>query len=175
VLWERRSAADLAPLQFAFAGMNAHINHDLVLALVETLDEFGASPHDPVMHADFTRVNDLLAGLNGTIRRSFETGILLRLEERWGKAEDRVDGWSIAAARAVAWRDAQVLWSVRNHARMRAEYERALDQAVALAGRCLLAPFGRHDDHDCPTQASVLAALRDPIRTPRGAPAGPVG
>ncbi|MGZ4214520.1 MAG: DUF5995 family protein [Solirubrobacteraceae bacterium] len=35
-LFEARSDAHIAPIQFALAGMNAHINHDLALALVST-------------------------------------------------------------------------------------------------------------------------------------------
>ena len=33
-----------ARIQFALAGMNAHINHDLALALIETNKEFGIEP-----------------------------------------------------------------------------------------------------------------------------------
>jgi hypothetical protein len=35
-LAERRATAGIEPVQFALAGMNAHINHDLPLALVST-------------------------------------------------------------------------------------------------------------------------------------------
>ena len=38
---ERRG---ILPLQFAFAGMNAHINRDLPVALVETWGELGLEP-----------------------------------------------------------------------------------------------------------------------------------
>jgi hypothetical protein len=160
VLWQRRGHAEVAPLQFAVAGMNAHINHDLVLAVVETLAEFGTDAHDPTMHADFVRVNTLLGRLEGDIRRSFEHGFLLRLERHWGRLEDRVEGWSIAVARAAAWQDAEWLWRVRNHALARARYEQALDAAVALAGCCLLAPL-RHaaelHGERCATQGPVLS------------------
>jgi hypothetical protein len=162
VLWQRRAAIRVAPLQFAFAGMNAHINHDLVLALVETLDELAMSPDDPAVHRDFTRVNELLAALDGQIRRSFEQGLLLRLEQRWGQLEDRVDGWSIAAARAAAWHDACMLWRVRHHEHLRSRYERILDDAVALAGRCLLAPLGHSPEHHgsaCATHEPVLVGI----------------
>jgi Family of unknown function (DUF5995) len=36
VAGERRAAAGIEPAQFALAGMNAHINHDLPLAMVST-------------------------------------------------------------------------------------------------------------------------------------------
>lgn len=40
-LFEKRLQAGIAPLQFAMAGMNAHINYDLAIALVATTREFG--------------------------------------------------------------------------------------------------------------------------------------
>ena len=40
-LFEKRHAPGIAPLQFAIAGMNAHINHDLAVALVATCEERG--------------------------------------------------------------------------------------------------------------------------------------
>ena len=140
VLWKRRDKAGVAPMQFAFAGMNAHINHDLVLALVETMDELNLDPDSAAVHDDFDRVNKLLAELDGPIRRSFEDGLLLRLEQHWSGIEDRVDGWSIAAARSAAWHDASILWRVRHHPRLRQHYEQLLDEAVAVVGRCLLEP-----------------------------------
>ena len=44
-LVERRGRHDLLPIQFALAGMNAHINRDLAVAVVRTCQELGVSPH----------------------------------------------------------------------------------------------------------------------------------
>lgn len=160
VLWRHRTSPARVPLQFAVAGMNAHINHDLVLAVVETLTEMDASPHDPTLQADFRRVNILLGTLETTIRRSYEHGLMLRLDESLGGLAHRLDNWSIAVARGVAWRDAEVLWSVRHHPVLRAHYEQSLDRAVALAGECLLVPLDlvrdHHDGQACCVQAPVL-------------------
>jgi hypothetical protein len=162
VLWRDRGSTDRLPLQFAIAGMNAHINHDLVLALIETFDEFGGSPSDDGMHEDFDRVNALLASLETGIRRSFEPEAALRLEHELGPVEDCLSKWSIAAARAAAWEDARALWHVRNHPHLRSEWEQRLDDAVALAGRCLLLPIQHHHAHaggqPCVTPAPLLAA-----------------
>ena len=43
-LAERRAAAGIEPVQFALAGMNAHINHDLPLAVVSTCTALATSP-----------------------------------------------------------------------------------------------------------------------------------
>ena len=56
-LFEARAKRGIAPLQFAIAGMNAHINHDLVLALVATTKELGHSlDRDAPQHRDYTGV-----------------------------------------------------------------------------------------------------------------------
>ena len=162
VLWRNRLASGCAPIQFAVAGMNAHINHDLVLALVTTFTEMDISPHELGVLADFERVNTLLASLDGGIRRSFEDGLALDLDRHFGTIEDCVDRWSITGARAAAWEDALTLWKVRDHVTLRRYYERALDDATALAGRCLLIPFALHDhrgDAPCATQSPALQDL----------------
>ena len=43
-LVDRRSAAGIEPIQFALAGMNTHINHDLPLAVVATCAALGTEP-----------------------------------------------------------------------------------------------------------------------------------
>src|SRR5438034_1145187 len=44
VLFERRTDARVARVQFALAGVNAHINHDLCAAIVATCEATGTSP-----------------------------------------------------------------------------------------------------------------------------------
>src|SRR4029077_13522644 len=61
-LFEPRSSRTVAPIQFALAGMNAHINRDLPVALVDTFAAIGVAPtEDGAQHGDFERVNALLA------------------------------------------------------------------------------------------------------------------
>src|SRR5215207_9179964 len=61
-LFDARSRRGVAPIQFALAGMNAHINRDLPLALVTTC---GARKVIPLrggpQHADFRRIDGVLA------------------------------------------------------------------------------------------------------------------
>jgi hypothetical protein len=52
-LFDARSNHVVWPIQFAFAGMNAHINHDLPLAVVATCKEFGKDPDTTPVHADY--------------------------------------------------------------------------------------------------------------------------
>ncbi len=43
-LFEARQRPGIDRIQFALAGMNAHINHDLALALLQTDSQFGITP-----------------------------------------------------------------------------------------------------------------------------------
>lgn len=51
-LVERRAVAGIEPVQFALAGMNAHINHDLPLAMVSTCTTLGTTPEAGPHFAD---------------------------------------------------------------------------------------------------------------------------
>ena len=59
-LVDQRAAAGIEPVQFALAGMNAHINHDLPIAVVSTCAALGTSPEAGAHFADFQKVDLLL-------------------------------------------------------------------------------------------------------------------
>src|SRR5712691_10276756 len=71
-LAELRGKAGIEPIQFALAGMNAHITHDLPVAVVTTCAELGTAPGDGSHLADFQKVDALLDAAEEDIRRSFE-------------------------------------------------------------------------------------------------------
>jgi hypothetical protein len=104
-LVEARSQHGIAPLQFALAGMNAHINRDLPVALVATcrelrLDLGEASPE----HADFEHVNGLLAQVERRVKSSYLTGWLAwldRLVHRLRRIDDVVAMWDVGRAGAL--------------------------------------------------------------------------
>src|SRR5437660_1081907 len=61
-LFDCRRRRGIAPLQYALAGLNAHINRDLPVALVSTATELGVTVTSPSPeHDDFLAVNPLLA------------------------------------------------------------------------------------------------------------------
>jgi Family of unknown function (DUF5995) len=143
-LFEERSAGGIAPIQFALAGMNAHINRDLPLALVATCEKIGVEPKvGSPQHADFERVNDILAEVETRVKREFLTGWLNRVDRflhRFHQINDVVAMWNIRRARAAAWVNGEALWALRAEAKLSADYLLALDRMVALSGRGLLIP-----------------------------------
>ena len=143
-LFEGQSARGVAPLQFALAGMNAHINRDLPVALVTTCRDLGLGLSESTPeHADFVRVNTLLAQVEEKIKRSYVTGWLASVDHlvhRVHRIDDVVAMWDVARARDAAWTNAQALWALGGDAALEAEFLATLDRMVGLASHGLLIP-----------------------------------
>jgi hypothetical protein len=133
--------ADRAPIQFAIAGMNAHINHDLPIAVVQTCEEFGVAPADGgPQHADYQRVDGILADIEGQVAGWYETGLIADLVDVTPRDVDNTLAmWSIVAARDLAWRHAHTLWHLRRDRMLADAYTDALACLVDVSGRGILA------------------------------------
>jgi hypothetical protein len=135
-LVERRHRQGISPLQFALAGMNAHINNDLPIALFNTCDEFGTTPEEDTPHwHDFNQVNLILRDVEHEAKRAFMKGVLAWVDETAGEADDTLAMWSIYAARRVAWEQAQILWRLDRLGDFDGGYEKMLGRTVAMASR----------------------------------------
>jgi Family of unknown function (DUF5995) len=140
-LFEARGRGAIAPIQFALAGMNAHINRDLPVALVATCGELGVElRRGSDEHADYLRVNHVLVETEARVKRDFATGALAVVDEALGAADDAIAMWNVARARDAAWVNAETLWALRGAGEVRERYLRTLDGMVGLAGRGLLRP-----------------------------------
>ncbi len=73
-LLEQRAQPGIEPIQFALAGMNAHINHDLPLAVTGTCTALATSPSAGAHQADYQKVDQLLDAAEQSVRESFEWG-----------------------------------------------------------------------------------------------------
>jgi hypothetical protein len=135
-LFEARARPGISQLQFAVAGMNAHINFDLARALVLTTQEFGGEL-DAGREADFRAVNRVLALTQPMVRRELLTGPFAALDDALGEHDDRVSMWGIEAAREFAWSTAQTLWAVRGTA-VEGTFVTAVDRMVELTSRLIL-------------------------------------
>ena len=135
-LFDVRSRTDVAPLQFAVAGMNAHINHDLSLALVQTCEELGGGL-DASRRTDFLAINRVLAQTQPAVRQELLRGPWAVLDHALGGYDDRIALWGIEQAREFAWSTAETLLAVRG-TRLEETFEGGLDRMVALSSRLLL-------------------------------------
>ena len=135
-LFEASDARRVLPLQFALAGMNAHINNDLAYALVQTWRELGLEPGvDTPEHRDFVAVNGILKGVEQRVKTVLEDPFVADLDHLLGCVDDRLALWSVAKARSDAWERA-----LHMHAHPDALYDAFHDRAVGFAGHLLLAP-----------------------------------
>jgi hypothetical protein len=133
-------AAERAPIQFALAGMNAHIGHDLALAVVQTCEELNLEPsEDSPQHRDFERVNALLKTVEDQVAGWFQSGLIADIEDVASKPTAyAVTMWSIVAARDIAWGHAEILWKLRDDRELSSMYADTLARAVELSSRGIL-------------------------------------
>jgi len=137
-LIEDRDVPGIEPIQFALAGMNAHINHDLPIAVVETCVALGTSPTSDSHPADYQKVDRLLDAAEEAIRQSFETGTLLAVDRHLQAVDNLIANWTINSARDLAWTNSLVLWQLRDDPSGYQLFADSLAATAALASRLLL-------------------------------------
>jgi Family of unknown function (DUF5995) len=137
-LVERRGAAGIEPIQFALAGMNVHINHDLPMAMVSTCTALATSPEAGQHFADYQKVDQLLDAAEQSIRQSFESALELAVDHHLSAVATLICNWSINAARDLAWNNARLLWAVRDNPLARGLLLDSLAASTVLASRMLL-------------------------------------
>ncbi|MDF3302385.1 DUF5995 family protein [Streptomyces sp. K1PA1] len=136
-LFQFRRHPGVRPLQFALAGINAHIGHDLALAVVDTCRALDCDPAD--LEGDFDRVGDLLVSLEERIREDLMPGPdLLQIAD---PLTHLLGSWSLERARDATWSAARALWALRRLPDVAGEFAERLDAAVGFAGRILLTPL----------------------------------
>ncbi len=133
-----RSSARIESIQFALAGMNIHINHDLPLAVVATCAESQTAPTDGSHHEDYQRIDALLDAAEQSVREAFEPADVRQVDRHVAAVADLICNWSINEARDVAWDTALALWAVRDHRTTTQLLTGALARVVAMAARSLL-------------------------------------
>ncbi|MCD7442150.1 DUF5995 family protein [Streptomyces lincolnensis] len=136
-LFQFRRHPGVRPLQFALAGINAHIGHDLALAVVDTCRTLDCEPAE--VEDEFDRVGDLLVSLEERIREELMPGPdLLQIAD---PLTHLLGSWSLDRARDATWTAARALWALRGLPDVAGEFTERLDAAVGLAGRMLLTPL----------------------------------
>lgn len=144
-LFECRHRPGIARLQFALAGMNAHINRDLPAGIVQAFESVGGEPtRHPIRRTDFDNVNDLLERVEGTVKVEFSVGLIGVIDNMAGRVDDVAAMWKVRAARAAAWTNAEVLWTLRSTLLLRRSFFESLDRFTGLASRGLLLPIADH-------------------------------
>jgi len=138
-----RQNRGIAHLQFALAGMNAHINRDLPQGIVQVFEELGGDPiSDDARRQDFDSVNELLERVEGEVKADFSVGVIGVVDVAAGRVDDIAAMWNVRVARKAAWTNAEVLWTLKGIPPIRSAFFDTLDRSTGLAGRGLLTPTG---------------------------------
>ncbi|WP_405620215.1 DUF5995 family protein [Streptomyces sp. NBC_01511] len=137
-LFQYRRHPGVRPAQFALAGVNAHVGHDLPLAVV---DLCRTRPCEPAaLEAAFARVGDTLALLAERVGDEGPAEAdTLRIED---PLTHLLGSWNLERALESAWSSALVLWGLREVPPLAEEFRERMDAGVGLVGRCLLTPYG---------------------------------
>jgi hypothetical protein len=138
-LFDGNSERGLAPIQFALAGMNAHINRDLMIAVVRVCEEMGlAVTEDSAHKRDYDRLNPILHEVETSVRAWFLEGFVAEFDGMFEKVNTIIANWSLVEARSAAWNHAEMLWRIRDIDLIEEAYIDGLDGLVGFAGRGLL-------------------------------------
>jgi hypothetical protein len=140
-LFQRRNQVQIARIQFALAGINAHINHDLPEAIVATCAATGTVPqHGGTQYNDYTGLNTTLDSLVETAKQTLHVRLLGDPLPPVTHLEDTLAAWSVSAARESAWNNAEILWHLRPEPVLSSAFMDSLDGLTSLAGNTLLVP-----------------------------------
>lgn len=140
-LFDARANPRGSPLQLALAGVNAHINRDLPVALVTAFKRAGGDPErDTARHADYLTVNRILHEVHAQAKAFLFSGIAADVDALLGQADDVFELWSIDRARDAAWVAGEVQWHLRAVPFLADQHLATLDQLVGCAGLNMLRP-----------------------------------
>ncbi|HEX2204722.1 MAG TPA: DUF5995 family protein [Longimicrobium sp.] len=133
--FETSLSGDSLVLQDLLLGINAHINHDLALALFEV----SVDPRDR-RHADHTKVNEVLGAatdaLQDRIARAYAPALRV-LDQVAGRLDEELAGFSVRQAREASWVAALGLANARGEGE-RAGVRGRLDAGAAVVARLVL-------------------------------------
>jgi hypothetical protein len=138
-LLSQRANTRVARIQFALAGTNSHINHDLPEAIVTNCHATGAVPqHGSPQYNDYTALNATLDPLIGNAMEVLHVRLLGDPLPPISHLEDTMAAWSLSAARETAWNNAEILWHLQDAPVLASAFTDSLDALTTVASEALL-------------------------------------
>jgi hypothetical protein len=139
-MFSKRGETDLGRIQFALAGMNAHINHDLPFAIVATCKSRSTIPrHGTPQYDDYTVLNTTLDGLIDAAKEQLHFRLLGDPLPAVSHFEDLIAAWNLAEFREGAWLHAENIW---NDPALATEIlEGTMERITTFANEALLVPI----------------------------------
>jgi Family of unknown function (DUF5995) len=138
VVFDKRTRTSIEPLRFALAGMNAHINRDLAVALdLACTRRGGTLARDSARCRDFVQINVVLETLMAQAKAELFSPLDDLVDAGLGRLDDLLEVWSIAAARDNAWTQGALLHQLTDPDD-RAHHLHSIDRTASLLGRLIL-------------------------------------
>jgi hypothetical protein len=141
VLFSNRNHATIARIQFALAGANAHINHDLPEAIVATCQITGTTPdHGGTHYNDYTALNATLDGLIESAKHTLNVRLLGGVLPPISHLEDTIAAWNVSASRESAWQNAEHLRQLGTIPLLASSFMDMLNGLTTVISKTLLVP-----------------------------------
>lgn len=140
-LFSQRADKRVHAVQFVVAGMNAHINFDLPLAVVDTCEAAHTDPDAGSIFADYQKVNVVLESIESSVRQSLLQDLERQLGHPLEPLQHLISSWSISSAREAAWVRAKVLWHLRDIRVLFDQIVGVSGSAVGMTSQQLLTPL----------------------------------
>lgn len=138
-LFSCRDDVHLARIQCALAGINAHINHDLPLAIVATCQVMNLIPHHGTsQYNDYTGLNTTLDSLVESAKETLHVRLLGDALPPVSVLENTIAAWNVSAAREAAWNNSEILWHLRPEPLLVTGFDNTLDGLTTVVSKGLL-------------------------------------
>jgi uncharacterized protein DUF5995 len=141
-LLDARRDHRVAPVQFALAGMSAHINRDLAVAVTRTwaAESTTVRTRATPEFRDYHKVDSLLDQVEPKALDILCSSLVLALDKASGRGADWTALHLLHGARDVAWSHAEALNFLGSDSREALEYIDGLDAIAAGCARAALVP-----------------------------------
>jgi hypothetical protein len=137
VLFRRGADTRVSRLAAAMLGVNAHINFDLAMALIATWRRLDTGPGDAI-DPDYMLINRIFYEEVPGLRRCYSTPWQLDLDALCGDLDDWSEDVLVLGTRALAWKQAERVWPLRDDAEDFAHAQLVMDRATALLGESII-------------------------------------
>jgi Family of unknown function (DUF5995) len=140
MLFDARANPEIERVQFAAAGVNAHINYDLAAALLATWVDF---PPDDARRRDYDTVDDAFAKHMDELRKFYDAPFGSEAFDKTAldRLANAVSDLLVRGTRANAWDCAMRVWKSRNRDKALRRMLVELDLATSLLQHAVLVPL----------------------------------
>lgn len=142
-LFDVRSDPEIPTLNYAMAGVNAHVNFDLAFALLATWEAHPDPAERDAQHRDYCRINDIFYAKMNELQGEFDSPFSRFGDGSWIDRLGNLFGdLLVRETRDLAWDAAMRMWAHRDDAdweAYRAAEEHRTDHKAAILARGIMA------------------------------------